>query len=35
MDFSKHIFRAHMVGKIVNIPKPLTANQTETLEAFK
>jgi len=35
MDFSKHLFRAHMVGKIINVPKPLTANQTETLGAFK
>jgi len=27
MDFSKYLFRAHMVGKIIDVPKPLTANQ--------
>ena len=34
MDFSKYLFRSHMVGKIINVPKPLTSNQTETFEAF-
>ena len=35
MDFSNYLFRAHMVGKIITVPKPLTENQTKTLEAFK
>ncbi len=33
--FEKHIFRSHSVGTIVNLPKPLTENQKETLEAFR
>ena len=35
MDFSKHIFRSHMVGNIVSIPKPLTERQNETLQAYR
>ena len=35
MDFSKHVFRSHMVGKIINVPKPLTVNQSETLKGMK
>lgn len=35
MDFSKEIFRAHMVGKIVDVPKTLTVNQNETLLAYR
>ena len=35
MDFSNYLFRAHMVGKIITVPQPLTENQTKTLEAFK
>lgn len=31
MDFSKYLFRAHMVGKIIDTPKPLTENQSNTL----
>lgn len=31
MDFSNYKFRSHMVGKIINLPKPLTLNQSETL----
>ncbi len=34
MDFSEYLFRCHMVGKIVNVPKPLTASQEETLKAY-
>lgn len=34
MDFSKYKFRAHMVGNIVSVPKPLTANQFELLTAY-
>lgn len=35
MDFSKHIFRSHMVGSIISVPKGLTENQKDTLEAFR
>lgn len=35
MDFSKHIFRSHMVGNIVSVPKPLTERQNETLQAYR
>lgn len=35
MDFSKYIFRSHMVGSIVDTPKPLTVNQKETLSDFE
>lgn len=34
MDFSEHIFRCHMIGKIIDIPKLLTANQSSTLEDY-
>ncbi|CAL2091825.1 conserved hypothetical protein [Tenacibaculum sp. 190524A05c] len=34
MDFSDYIFRCHMVGKIINVPKPLTLNQRNTLDDF-
>lgn len=34
MDFSNYIFRSHAVGKIINVPKPLTAKQKETLEVY-
>lgn len=34
MDFSKYLFRCHMVGKIIDVPKPLTPNQKETLNAY-
>lgn len=35
MDFSKYIFRSHMVGKIISVPKPLTKDQNETLMAYR
>lgn len=31
MKFDKYIFRSHMVGKIIDVPKPLTPNQNDTL----
>lgn len=31
MNFSSYIFRSHMVGHIIDVPKPLTQNQSETL----
>jgi len=31
MDFANYIFRSHMVGEIIDVPKPLTKNQNETL----
>lgn len=34
MDFSNYLFRSHMVGKIINVPKPLTENQEKTLEDY-
>lgn len=34
MDFSKYKFRSHMVGKIVNVPKPLTKRQLELLSDY-
>ena len=34
MDFSKYLFRAHMVGKIINVPKPLSESQQETLTTY-
>ncbi|MDP9954744.1 hypothetical protein J2X97_000381 [Epilithonimonas hungarica] len=34
MDFSKHVFRCHMVGDIISVPKPLTNDQSETLIAY-
>ena len=33
--FEKHIFRSHSVGTIVNVPKPLTLAQSETLTAYR
>lgn len=35
MDFSNYIFRSHMVGKIVSVPKPLTTKQSELLTAYR
>lgn len=35
MDFSNYIFRSHMVGKIIDVPKMLTSNQAETLTALR
>jgi len=35
MNFNKYIFRAHMVGNIISLPKPLTKKQSETLEAYR
>ena len=34
MDFSDYLFRCHMVGKIIDVPKPLTANQKETFLSY-
>lgn len=34
MDFSEYLFRCHMVGKIIDIPKPLTPSQKETLANY-
>lgn len=34
-DFSKQLFRPHALGRIMGgLPKPLTARQTETLQAY-
>ena len=35
MQFNDYIFRSHMVGNIVSVPKPLTKNQSETLSAYR
>lgn len=35
MDFSNYIFRCHYQGNLINVPKPLTQNQKETLEAYR
>lgn len=35
MEFNDYLFRSHFVGQIISVPKPLTANQKETLEAYK
>lgn len=35
MDFSNYIFRSHMVGNIISVPKPLTPNQAETLADYR
>jgi len=35
MDFSNYIFRSHMVGSIISVPKPLTPNQAETLADYR
>lgn len=34
MDFSNYLFRSHMVGKIIDVPKPLTHKQEETFLAY-
>ncbi len=34
MDFSKYKFRSHMVGKIIDIPKPLTERQSALLSDY-
>ena len=34
MNFDKYLFRCHMVGKIIDVPKPLTDNQRETYNEF-
>lgn len=35
MDFSNYKFRCHYQGSLVSVPKPLTGNQKETLEAYR
>lgn len=35
MDFKDYIFRSHMVGKIISVPKPLTENQLSTLSDYE
>ena len=35
MDFSNYKFRCHYQGTLVSVPKPLTQNQKETLEAYR
>lgn len=35
MDFSNYLFRCHMVGKIIDVPKPLTAKQKETFLSYR
>ena len=35
MDFSEYLFRCHMVGKIIDINKPLTKNQDLTLKGLR
>lgn len=32
MDFSNYIFRSHMVGKIINVPKPLSKTDLSILD---
>lgn len=34
MDFSNYLFRAHMVGKIIDVPKPLTPNQDKMFNDY-
>lgn len=34
MDFSKYIFRSHMVGKIINVPKPLSQSSLKMLNDY-
>lgn len=34
MDFSNYIFRSHMVGQLISVPKPLTETQKSTLAAY-
>ena len=35
MDFSEYLFRCHMVGKVIDVPKSLTKNQLETLASYQ
>ena len=35
MNFDNYIFRSHMVGNIISVPKPLTPNQAEMLEDYR
>lgn len=35
MNFDDYVFRCHMVGKIIDVPKGLTPNQEETLKAYR
>jgi len=35
MDFSKHVFRSHMVGNIIPKKKTLTKKEKETLTAYR
>lgn len=35
MDFSKYLFRAHMVGHIIDVPTPLTPNQDSMFKDYK
>lgn len=34
MDFSNYLFRSHMVGKIIDVPKPLTDRQSKMFEDY-
>ena len=35
MQFDNYKFRCHYQGNLVSVPKPLTQNQKETLEAYR
>lgn len=35
MDFSNYKFRCHYQGSLVSVPKPLTINQSETLNSYR
>ena len=35
MDFSDYLFRCHMVGKIIDVPKALTPKQKETFLSYR
>lgn len=35
MDFSNYIFRCHYQGSLVSVPRELTTNQKETLDAYR
>ncbi|MFY7733581.1 MAG: hypothetical protein ACOVSR_08865 [Bacteroidia bacterium] len=35
MTFKDYIFRSSFTGNIISVPKPLTSNQNETLEAYR
>lgn len=35
MNFDNYIFRSHMVGKIISVPKGLTGRQSEMLENYR